>query len=347
MITLKNLNKHYDTPTGTFAALQDINMHIPAGEIFGVIGKSGAGKSTLMRCINLLEKPSSGSVIINGQDLTQLSDKALRATRHNMGMIFQHFNLMSAKTVAANIALPLTLVQHDKTQIHKRVNELLDFVGLSDKANAYPNQLSGGQKQRVAIARALAAEPKILLCDEATSALDPQSTQSILELLETINQQLKLTILLITHEMSITKRICERVAVIDQGRFVEVAPTKKLFMHPESTCARELLSEFIQPKLPDIILQRLQETRDNNSAILMRMSFSDSTASEPIIAHIIKNLDIHLNILQGNMEYVQNESLGTLLIELPHDTEKLAQMRDYLHQKNIQTEVLGYVSPPI
>ena len=241
MITLKNITKTYGG-SAQVQALKGINLTIEDGEIFGIIGKSGAGKSTLVRCINMLEKPTSGQVIIDDKDLTKMSESQLRAERKNIGMIFQHFNLLSSRTVAENIAFPLELIGASKDVIEKKVASLLDLVGLSDRAGNYPSQLSGGQKQRVGIARALASDPKILLCDEATSALDPQTTKSILELLQDINKRLGVTMVLITHSMAVARKACNRIAVISRGKIVELGDTEDVFTNPQSEAAKAIIA---------------------------------------------------------------------------------------------------------
>ena len=249
MITLKNITKTYGG-TAQVQALKGINLTIDDGEIFGIIGKSGAGKSTLVRCINMLEKPTSGQVIIDDKDLTKMNESQLRAERKNIGMIFQHFNLLSSRTVAENIAFPLELIGASKDVIEKKVASLLDLVGLSDRAGNYPSQLSGGQKQRVGIARALASDPKILLCDEATSALDPQTTKSILELLQDINKRLGITIVVITHEMAVVKEICHRVAVIESGVIKEMGRVVDIFTKLQSQTMKDFVTSIINMELP-------------------------------------------------------------------------------------------------
>ena len=240
MIDLSHIEKIYDSPSGPVKAIKDISLHINKGEIYGIIGLSGAGKSTLVRCINLLERPTSGVVTVDGQDITAMSESQLRQARKSIGMIFQHFNLLSSATVYDNVAFPLRLVNAPKEKIHKKVMELLELVGLANKADQYPSQLSGGQKQRVGIARALASEPKILLCDEATSALDPQTTKAILQLIKDINAKLKLTVVVITHEMQVIKDICDKVAVIDKGVIAEKGRVLDVFTNPQQPITSRL-----------------------------------------------------------------------------------------------------------
>ena len=251
MIKLKNISKIFDISGKKLTALDNVSLEIPKGQICGVIGASGAGKSTLIRCVNLLEKPTSGSVIIDGKELTELSEAQLIQERRNIGMIFQHFNLLSSRTVFGNIALPLELEKKPQEHIQQKVNALLELVGLNDKRDVYPANLSGGQKQRVAIARALASDPKVLLCDEATSALDPATTQSILKLLKEINRTLGITILLITHEMDVVKRICDQVAVIDKGQLIEQGSVSEIFSNPKTSLAQEFIRSTFHISLPD------------------------------------------------------------------------------------------------
>ncbi|HAI05488.1 MAG TPA: methionine ABC transporter ATP-binding protein MetN, partial [Pantoea sp.] len=257
MIKLENITKVFQQGNRTIQALSDVSLHVPAGQIYGVIGASGAGKSTLIRCVNLLERPTSGRVLVDGADLTALNERQLTQARRQIGMIFQHFNLMNSRTVAGNVSLPLELGNLSREQIKARVAELLELVGLSDKHDAWPANLSGGQKQRVAIARALASNPKVLLCDEATSALDPATTRSILELLKDINRRLGLTILLITHEMDVVKRICDQVAVISQGELIEKDSVSEVFSHPKTPLAQQFIQSTLHLDIPDDYQQRL------------------------------------------------------------------------------------------
>ena len=260
MIKLNNITKIFTLPDKKLTALDNVSLHVPKGQICGVIGASGAGKSTLIRCVNLLERPTHGAVIIDDVDLTQLSDAELVKTRRQIGMIFQHFNLLTSRTVFENVALPLELENKSKAEIQEKTTALLALVGLSDKHNVYPANLSGGQKQRVAIARALASDPKVLLCDEATSALDPATTQSILKLLKEINRTLGITILLITHEMEVVKRICDQVAVIDKGRLIEQGTVSEIFSNPKTELAQEFISSTFHITLPEEYLENLSDT---------------------------------------------------------------------------------------
>lgn len=262
MIQLKNISKQFEVKGKKITALDNVNLEVPRGTIYGVIGASGAGKSTLIRCVNLLERPTIGQVIVDGQDLTAMSDKELIHARRNIAMIFQHFNLLSSQTVFENVALSLRLSNTPKEQVEKKVNELLDLVGLTDRKDVYPANLSGGQKQRVAIARALASDPHVLLCDEATSALDPATTQSILQLLKDINKRLGLTILLITHEMEVVKRICDRVAVIDKGQLIESGSVSEIFSNPKTELAQKFIQSTFHFELPQEYTEQLFKFAD-------------------------------------------------------------------------------------
>ncbi len=343
MIELQHLTKHYDSSQGTIKALTDINLSVRHGEIFGIIGKSGAGKSTLIRCLNLLETPTQGKVIIDGVDLSELTGAKLRQARCQIGMIFQHFNLLSSRTVYQNIALPLELQKLAQKDIEQRIAPLLDLVGLTDKRNTYPSQLSGGQKQRVAIARALAAQPKLLLCDEATSALDPNTTQSILHLLSDINRQLNLTILIITHEMEVIKTICDRVAVFDHGQLVEEASVINLFSHPQSAVAQQLIAKLSKRALPTQITERLRTEPGIDGKPIVRIAFVGNAAKKPIISYLIKDLDIEVNIMQADLEPLHHDIIGSMTVELRGSQQQIQQAFAYLDSLTIKHEVIAYV----
>ncbi|MDF2868028.1 MAG: metN [Gammaproteobacteria bacterium] len=340
MIQLLDIAKTY--PNGVHA-LQHINLQVKPGEIYGIIGKSGAGKSTLIRCVNLLERPSSGKVLIEGEDLTTLFASQLRDIRRKIGMIFQQFNLLNSASVYENAALPLTLTKMPKQKIYDTVMPLLELTGLIERKDHYPAQLSGGQKQRVAIARALANKPKILLCDEATSALDPHTTASILALLKTINRQFGLTILLITHEMEVVKTICERVAVLENGQIVEKASTNELITQPKAPAARELVSSILKQHLPHYLQQKLKSIPTKTSYPVWRIWFHGKASQEPIMAHLIQRLGLEINILQANLEHIQNELIGIMIVEAIADSAKLAAGMSYLTSNGLQVEVVGYV----
>ncbi|GCE30519.1 methionine import ATP-binding protein MetN [Dictyobacter alpinus] len=302
MITINDVSKVYGRGEKAIVALDAVNLEVPQGEIFGVLGESGAGKSTLIRCVNLLERPSSGSIVVNEQEITSLSGPALRKARQRIGMIFQHFNLLSSRTIAENVAFPLEVMGYNRAQRQERVKELLALVGLENRARAYPAQLSGGQKQRVGIARALAGKPDVLLSDEATSALDPQTTLSILELLQDLNQRMGLTILLITHEMGVVKQICHRVAILEAGKVVEQGRVSDLAAQPDSRLARSL---FPRP----------QSYAAQPGARVLTISFAGESADEPVLSNVIRQFDVDVNILSGNIEKFGEQRIGQLQAE--------------------------------
>lgn len=343
MIKLSGIEKIYSTSQATITALHDINLHVNPGEIFGVIGKSGAGKSTLIRCINLLERPDKGSVFVDDEDLTMLSENALRIARRKIGMIFQQFNLLSSKTVFENVALPLRFEGLSQNEIKKRVLSLLELTHIQDKQNQYPKQLSGGQKQRVAIARALASSPKVLLCDEATSALDPQTTRTILDLLKEINQQLGLTIFLITHEMEVVKQICDRIALLEQGKLVEEASLLKFLTSPQTSQGKNFVHALMRQELSPLIKSRLLTSPQPNSLPIVKITFHGIAAAEPIIFHLIQNIGLEINILQAQIELIKNETIGTMIIEVNDKENSLEKALMYLKNKGLQVEVIGYV----
>ena len=291
MIKLNNITKVFTLPDKKLTALDNVSLHVPKGQICGVIGASGAGKSTLIRCVNLLERPTHGAVVIDDVDLTQLSDAELVKTRRQIGMIFQHFNLLTSRTVFENVALPLELENKSKAEIQEKTTALLALVGLSDKHNVYPANLSGGQKQRVAIARALASDPKVLLCDEATSALDPATTQSILKLLKEINRTLGITILLITHEMEVVKRICDQVAVIDKGRLIEQGTVSEIFSNPKTELAQEFIRSTFHITLPEEYLENLSDTpKHAKSYPIIKFEFTGRSVDAPLLSQASKSL---------------------------------------------------------
>ena len=343
MIKLSSLSKVYGEGKNAFHALKGIELDVPAGQIVGVIGASGAGKSTLIRCVNLLERPTQGRVEVDGVDLTQLDEQTLTLARRNIGMIFQHFNLLSSRTVFDNVALPLELANWPKEKITTRVTELLELVGLSHRAKAYPSQLSGGQKQRVAIARALGPAPKVLLCDEATSALDPQTTQSILALLKEINQKLGITILLITHEMGVVKSICDSVALLDQGKIIEQGEVGWFFAHAQAPLAKEFVRSSLHLEIPAPYRGRLQKAPAEGLIPLWRLGLSGNTIDTPAIPHASRQCGIDVNILSASIEQIGHSRFGFLLVELFGDTNAQQVTIDYLKQQQIDVEVVGYV----
>ena len=335
-IEVKHLTKTFEQKGIVVEALKDINLNIEAGDIYGIIGMSGAGKSTLVRCLNYLEKPTDGQVIIAGQDLGALSEKELRKQRSDIAMIFQHFNLLMQKNVLDNVCFPLLIQKVNKKEAKERARELLQIVGLSEKEKAYPAQLSGGQKQRVAIARALASNPKILLCDEATSALDPQTTASILDLLKQINKDLGITIVIITHQMAVIREICNRVAIIEHGVLVENGLVEDIFNHPKSQAARELilrdlpeLGEYVNiPELPE----RIQTDRK------LRIVFSENSAFEPVIANMILKFNTPVNILRADTKNVGGYAKGEMILGLPDDRHLQVDIETYLKEKGLEIE---------
>ncbi|CAV19542.1 methionine ABC transporter ATP-binding protein MetN [Vibrio sp. 10N.222.54.F12] len=343
MIKVNQVNKVFYQGTKEINALIDINLHIPQGQIFGVIGSSGAGKSTLIRCVNMLEAPTSGEVIVDGIDLTKLSKSELSEARRNIGMIFQHFNLLSSRTVFNNVALPLELAGKDKAAIEAKVSELLELVGLSDKRDTYPANLSGGQKQRVAIARALASDPKVLLCDEATSALDPATTQSILELLREINRKLHITILLITHEMDVVKSICHEVAIIGGGELVEKGTVGDIFAHPKTELAHQFIRSTLDLSIPEDYQARLQETRVNSSYPLVRLEFTGATVDAPLMTQIARKFNIDVSILSSDLDYAGGVKFGMMVAELFGNEADDNAAIQFLRDNNVKVEVLGYV----
>lgn len=343
MIQINQVNKVFYQGNKEIHALKEINLNIQQGTIFGVIGASGAGKSTLIRCVNMLEKPTSGSVVVDGVDLTTLTNKQLCQARRNIGMIFQHFNLLSSRTVFENVALPLELAGKPMSQISAKVTELLDLVGLADKRDTYPANLSGGQKQRVAIARALASDPKVLLCDEATSALDPATTQSILELLKQINRKLNITILLITHEMDVVKSICHEVAIIGDGQLVEKGTVGEIFAHPKTALAHQFIRSTLDLSIPDDYQARLQSERVTGSYPLLRLEFTGATVDAPLMSQIARKFNIDVSILSSDLDYAGGVKFGMMVAEIFGDEKNDTAAIQYLRDNNVKVEVLGYV----
>lgn len=334
MIDIKNLTKTYFSKDREVKAVDNVSITIHDGEIFGIVGYSGAGKSSLLRCINLLERPTSGKITVDGVDLTKLDNKRLRQARLKIGMIFQHFNLVSQKTVAENIAFALKASKTPKNRIEKRVDELLDMVGLADKKDVYPGQLSGGQKQRVGIARALANNPKVLLCDEATSALDPTTTKSILNLLKKINKELNITIVIITHEMDVVKEICHRMAIMENGRIVEQGNVYDIFASPKEQLTKEFIQSVVSFDLPKATLRLLKGT-------LVKLLFRGEVAGEGVVSETLKKFQINGNFLHGSIEYIQERPLGIFIMELTGDKEEINKAIHYIEHRNAEVEVLN------
>lgn len=345
MIQLSHIEKTYDSPSGPVKALKGIDLTIERGEIFGIIGLSGAGKSTLIRCINMLERPTAGKVIVDGQDMTVMSEKELRKARKNIGMIFQHFNLLSSATVYDNIAFPLRLSHTPEAEIKKKVLPLLDLVGLADKAHQYPSQLSGGQKQRVGIARALASEPKVLLCDEATSALDPQTTRSILELIQDINRKLSLTVVVITHEMQVIKDICDKVAVIENGVIAEQGTVLEVFTNPQKPITKDFISVLLSNELPAAFRGgEVSKEPLPGAYLLLRLTFIGESADDPVLAGMIRKFpEIEVTMLFGNLDQIKSTPFGRMIIGITGPEAKIQEAIQYLRQQDLKEEVIGYV----
>ena len=344
MIKLNNITKIFTLPDKKLTALDNVSLHVPKGQICGVIGASGAGKSTLIRCVNLLERPTHGAVLIDDVDLTQLSEAELVKTRRQIGMIFQHFNLLTSRTVFENVALPLEVENKSKAEIQEKTTALLALVGLSDKHNVYPANLSGGQKQRVAIARALASDPKVLLCDEATSALDPATTQSILKLLKEINRTLGITILLITHEMEVVKHICDQVAVIDKGRLIEQGTVSEIFSNPKTELAQEFISSTFHITLPEEYLENLSDTpKHAKSYPIIKFEFTGRSVDAPLLSQASKKFGVELSILTSQIDYAGGVKFGFTIAEVEGDEDAITQAKVYLMENNVRVEVLGYV----
>lgn len=320
MIELKNITKIFHTQKGDIQACKNVNLTIQDGEIFGVIGYSGAGKSTLVRIINQLEKQTSGEVIIDGEDISQLSADKLRQKRTKIGMIFQHFNLLWSRTVQKNIELPLEIAGVSKEQRQQKAKELIELVGLQGRENAYPSELSGGQKQRVGIARALANDPTILLCDEATSALDPDTTEQILELLIKINQQLGITIVMITHQMEVVQKICHRIAVMSEGEVVEEASVKDIFEHPVHNITKRFVRDLSSKVDDDKHNETLKTIYPNG--ILLRLTFDEDISRQPVVSKVIKSSDLDISIVSGNLTNTIDSSFGVLIVNVLGGTQK-------------------------
>ena len=329
MIQVENLCKSFSTKSGTVEAARNISFSIEKGEIFGIIGLSGAGKSTLVRCLNLLERPTSGSVWVNGKNLTELSERKLRKERQNIGMIFQHFNLLMQRTALDNVCFPMEIVGISKKEARKKALEYLKIVGLEEKALSYPSQLSGGQKQRVAIARVLASDPEILLCDEATSALDPQTTKSILELIRKINKEYGITVVVITHEMSVVQEICNRVAVLERGVLVESGTVEELFRSPKTEAARRL------------VFSGRAQIQKMNGKRLVRVTFKDRSSFEPVIANLVLTCRTPVNILYADTKNIGGSAEGEMILQLPEIEETAEKMIEYLRETNMGVEELS------
>ena len=341
MIELTHVSKDFGSGEKMVRAVRDVSLAIQDGEIFGIIGFSGAGKSTLVRCINLLERPTNGTVVVDGKEMTALSPKELRLARRKIGMIFQHFNLMPSRTVFGNVAYPLQGQGLSKQAIQNKVRKLLKLVDIADKETAYPSQLSGGQKQRVAIARALANDPKVLLCDEATSALDPQTTKAILTLLKDLNQKLNLTIVMITHEMAVMKEICDHVAIMEHGQVVEQGEVFSLFADPKQPITQNFIRTTSNlQKIEELIAEGSPVVQLQPGEVIVRLSYIQKNVSEPLISTLSQRFQISLNIIFADIEIVQDAPIGGTVAILSGEREQITKAMEYLIEKNVGVEVL-------
>ncbi|MEI6600519.1 MAG: methionine ABC transporter ATP-binding protein [Comamonadaceae bacterium] len=346
MIQLDGIHLRYPSPHGAVDALRGVDLQVGVGQVFGVIGRSGAGKSSLIRTINLLNRPTQGRVCVDGRDLTALSPSELRSARHGMGMIFQHFNLLSSRTVFENVALPLQLVHERPALIKARVDELLDLVGLAALRDRYPAQISGGQKQRVGIARALASRPTVLLSDEATSALDPETTRSILALLRQINRDFGLTIVLITHQMQVIKQVADRVAVLDAGRIVEEGPVIDVFTQPRHETTRSLVDEILPQELPASVIARiraLMAASTGHSNRLLRLAFAGSGSDQPLLSDVVRRFGLDLNIVHGQVDEIQGQPFGSLAVHLQGASEGLTAAVAHLRSAGVLVQEVAHV----
>lgn len=338
MIEINNVSKIFDTGKGRLTAVDNVELSIAAGEVFGIIGYSGAGKSTLIRLLNGLEKPTSGSVVINGKNITAIKGQDLRNSRQKVSMIFQHFNLLWSRTVKENIEFPLEIAGVPKSKRQARVQELVELVGLTGRENAYPSELSGGQKQRVGIARALANDPEVLLCDEATSALDPQTTDSILELLVDINKRLGLTIVLITHEMHVIRKICHRVAVMEGGRVVELGEVLDVFQAPKEEITKRFVAQVTKPEDSQETINKLRELYPTGQ--LIKLIFVGEQTEQPILTKLLRSHPIEVNIVQGNIAHTQRGAYGTLILQFKGSAAEIQNAITFLNSEHVQTEVM-------
>lgn len=339
MIQLQNITKKYKTANGELTAVKDVNLTINKGEIFGIIGYSGAGKSTMIRLLNGLEKPTTGTVTVNNLEFSSIKGQKLSAARQKVSMIFQHFNLLWSRTVAENIAFPLEIAGVPKAQREARVKELISLVGLEGRDKAYPSQLSGGQKQRVGIARALANNPEVLLCDEATSALDPETTDAILDLLVDINERLGLTIVLITHEMHVIRKICHRVAVMEAGEIVERGEVLQVFQAPQAAITKKFLAQITDTKETKDTVEQIKANYPTGQ--LVKLIFVGEKTEQPVISHLVKKFDVEVSIVHGNISQTKNGAYGTLIVQIDGSKENVADALHYLNTVEVQTEVIA------
>mgnify|MGYP002713422340 FL=1 len=341
MIELQNVTKKFENNGNIIHAVNNVNLTIEDSEIFGFIGYSGAGKSTLVRCINLLEHPDSGSVIVDGVDLTTLTEKELREERKNIGMIFQQFNLLNSLTIYDNIGFSLKYSKLSKSEIDSRIKELADVVGISSQLNKYPSQLSGGQKQRVGIARALASKPKILLCDEATSALDPKTTESILELLKRLNKTLGITIVIITHEMDVIKSICDKVAIMENGNVVESDNVLEVFRNPKAKITRDFISTTSNlSKIDNLIEDNSNLVELEGNQRILRIDFSGSDTKDAIVSYLTKTFNVDISILFADIDVIEDTIVGSLIVLLSGEEQNQINAIDYLNNNNISTKLI-------
>ncbi|GEL05385.1 methionine ABC transporter ATP-binding protein [Rummeliibacillus stabekisii] len=341
MILLKNVLKKYKTASGSLTAVQDANLTIRKGEIFGIIGYSGAGKSTMIRLLNGLEKPTSGTVQVSGYDISTIKGKELRQARQKISMIFQHFNLLWSRTVEENIAFPLEIAGVGKEASQKRVSELVEMVGLKGREKAYPSQLSGGQKQRVGIARALANNPEVLLCDEATSALDPETTDAILDLLLDINEKLGITVVLITHEMHVIRKICHRVAVMEAGQIVEQGNVLEVFQSPKAEITKKFVSQVTESAEHK---ESISQMLDDPNSQLIQLTFVGKKAEQPVISHLIRTFDVDVNIVHGNISATKSGPYGTLIVRIAGNEENINRAIQYLDGEDVKSEVIQHAN---
>lgn len=343
MIQFEGVAKTYHSGKQEIHALNGIDLTVETGEIYGVIGFSGAGKSSLIRTVNLLERPTTGRVLIQGKDISTLSSKEIRTIRKDIGMIFQHFNLLDSKTVYHNVAMPLLLAKTPKADIEKQVKNLLDFVGLGDQAQKYPDQLSGGQKQRIGIARALATNPSVLLCDEATSALDPQTTKSILDLLRKINKEYNITILLITHEMGVIREICDKVAVLEAGKVIEQGSVFDIFSNPQQPTTKRFVRSVMNDELPESLLAQIQHAKSDNA--IYRLQFTGNSVGKPFMSRVSRDFKVDLNVLFGNITELQGIPYGNLIVEFSGEPSEIGRALSSIRDSGIHIEeVNNYVS---
>ncbi|MEG0260335.1 MAG: methionine ABC transporter ATP-binding protein [Lysinibacillus sp.] len=345
MIQLQNITKKYKTGNGELTAVKDVSLSINKGEIFGIIGYSGAGKSTMIRLLNGLEQPTSGTVTVNNQEFSAIKGQKLRDARQKVSMIFQHFNLLWSRSVAENIAFPLEIAGIPKAQRDTRVKELIALVGLEGRDKAYPSQLSGGQKQRVGIARALANNPEVLLCDEATSALDPETTDAILDLLVDINERLGLTIVLITHEMHVIRKICHRVAVMEAGEVVERGEVLQVFQSPQADITKKFVSQITDTKETQETVALLKADSPTGQLVkLVKLVFVGEKTEQPVISQLVKKFDVEVSIVHGNISQTKNGPYGMLIVQVDGSTENVTAALNYLNTVEVQTEVISNVN---